>query len=337
VSEALRDRRVLVTGAGGFIGSHLVEAVVAAGARVRALVHYNALGSAGWLDEIAPEVRRRVDVWRGDIRDSGYVGDLVAEQEIVLHLAALIAIPHSYVAPRSFVDVNVSGTLNVLDACRRHGVARLVQTSTSEVYGTAITTPMTEAHPLQAQSPYAASKIGADALAEAYARSFATPVVILRPFNTYGPRQSERAVIPTIIRQVLDPDCRAVRIGDVTPVRDFNYVDDTVAAFVAAATAAGVASGEACNSGTGVAVSVGEVIARVEALTGIEKPVETDQARHRPAASEVRHLLADADRLRGATGWRPRVPLDEGLKRTIDWWRARFDRGAVRAGRDYAT
>lgn len=333
----LQGRTILVTGAGGFIGSHVVEAAVAAGAHVRALVHYNALGSDGWLDELDPAAAAQVDISRGDICDSGYVADLVDGCHMVLHLAALIAIPHSYAAPRSFVAVNVEGTLNVLDACRRAGVERLVHTSTSEVYGTALTTPINEAHPLQAQSPYSASKIGADALVEAHARSFGLPAVILRPFNTFGPRQSERAVIPTVIRQALDPACPAIRIGDTSPQRDFNYVADTVDAFLTCATAEGLKYGRVYNSGSGTAASIGDVIAHVAAITGTAKPVETEAARFRPAASEVRLLLADASRLAAATGWSSRVGLREGLERTVQWWRARLAAGTVRRRRGYAT
>ncbi|MEN8198354.1 MAG: SDR family NAD(P)-dependent oxidoreductase, partial [Pseudomonadota bacterium] len=226
-----RGKNVLVTGADGFIGSHLVEALAQNGAKVTALALYNAFGSHGWLDELSDKVAARLTRTRGDLRDTAFMDRLVEGQDFVFHLGALIAIPHSYDAPQSYVDTNIAGTLNVLEAARRHGVSRLVHTSTSEVYGTALVKPITEDHPLQGQSPYSASKIGADMMAEAYARSFDLPVVILRPFNTYGPRQSERAVIPTVIRQALDPECDSIKVGDVAPTRDFNYVGDTVDAF----------------------------------------------------------------------------------------------------------
>ncbi len=335
MGAAYRGRRVLVTGADGFIGSHLVEALVAAGARVTALAQYNAFGSNGWLDELDEDVRAKLDVRRGDVRDAAYVAQLVAGHEVVFHLAALIAIPYSYHAPQSYVDVNVTGTLNVLEACRAHGVERLVHTSTSEVYGTALTTPIAEDHPLQGQSPYAATKIAADMMVEAYVRSFALPAVILRPFNTYGPRQSERAVIPTVIRQALDPACEAIHVGDVSPKRDFSYVSDTVEAFLAVGTAAALEFGRPYNSGTGVATSIAEVIDRVVALTGVNKPVEIEEARKRPEKSEIRLLLADAKRLGAATGWTPRVSLEDGLARAIEWWRARLASGAVRRGTGY--
>ena len=334
---AYSGKKVLVTGADGFIGSHLAEALAAAGARVTALAQYNPFDSHGWIDDIAPHLRDAMEVVRGDVRDPGFVARLVRGQEVVFHLAALIAIPYSYHAPQSYVDVNVTGTLNMLEAAREAGVARLVHTSTSEVYGTAITTPIGEDHPLQGQSPYSASKIGADMMVEAFVRSFGLPAVILRPFNTYGPRQSERAVIPTVIRQALDPACAAIRIGDTTPQRDFNFVADTVRAFLAVGEGEGLATGTPYNAGSGVAHSVGEMIETVVALTGCNKPLETEVARLRPEKSEVRVLLAGSDRLRAATGWRSEVDLRSGLEQTIGWWRERLARGAVRTGAGYAT
>lgn len=334
---AYGGKKVLVTGADGFIGSHLAEALAADGAKVTALAQYNPFDSHGWIDDIAPDLRDSMQVVRGDVRDPGFVLRLVRGQEVVFHLAALIAIPYSYHAPQSYVDVNVTGTLNMLEAAREAGVARLVHTSTSEVYGTAITTPIAEDHPLQGQSPYSASKIGADMMLEAFVRSFELPAVILRPFNTYGPRQSERAVIPTVIRQALDPACAAIRIGDATPQRDFNFVADTVRAFLAVGAAGGLAMGTSYNAGSGVAHSVGAMIETVVALTGCNKPVETEAARMRPEKSEVRVLLAGSDRLREATGWQSEVDLRQGLEATVDWWRDRIARGAVRAGAGYAT
>ncbi len=332
-----RDRAVLITGADGFIGSHLVERLAAAGARVTALAQYNAFGTTGWLEELDEAAAGRVTIERGDIRDPAFMNRLVAGQEIVFHLAALIAIPFSYAAPHSYVETNVTGTLNVLEAARGHKVARVVHTSTSEVYGTAITTPIAEEHPLQGQSPYSASKIGADMMAEAYARSFDLPVAILRPFNTYGPRQSERAVIPTVIRQALDPECEAIAIGDTRPTRDFNYVGDTVAAFAAIGAAKRIDFGVPYNAGSGVAVSVGDMIEQVRAVTGVNKPVVTDAERMRPKKSEVMTLLADPTRFAEATGWSSAVDLEAGLSRTIDWWRDRLARHGARRDRGYLT
>jgi UDP-glucose 4-epimerase len=332
---SLAGRNVLVTGGDGFIGSHLVEALARDGGRVTAMAQYNPFGDVGWLDDLDDEIAAEVHILRGDLRDAAFMQRAVAGHEIVFHLAALIAIPYSYEAPASYVDTNVTGTLNLLEACRTHGVERVVHTSTSEVYGSALVTPISEDHPLQGQSPYSASKIGADMMAEAFARSFDLPVVILRPFNTYGPRQSERAVIPTVIRQALDPNCPSIRVGDTTPTRDFNYVGDTVDAFRAVAATPSVEYGRPYNTGTGVAVSVGEMIERVRALTGANKPVESEAARFRPTNSEVRALLADPSRLNAATGWAPAVDLDAGLAATVDWWRERIAAQRVRRGSDY--
>jgi UDP-glucose 4-epimerase len=262
---------------------------------------------------------------------------LLAGQDICLHLAALIAIPHSYDAPQSYVDVNVTGTLNVLEAARVHGLSRVVHTSTSEVYGTAITTPIAETHPLQGQSPYSASKIGADMMAEAFARSFGLPVVIHRPFNTFGPRQSERAVISSTIRQALDPACAEIQLGDLTPKRDFTFVKDTAEAFLQLGLADGLAWGEAYNGGTGRAVTIGEVVAQIVRVVGTDKPISVEDTRIRPANSEVRALLADPEKLRRATGWTARTSLEDGVCETVAWWRARLAAGGVRADARYMT
>lgn len=330
-------KRVLVTGADGFIGSHVTEALVADGAAVTALALYNSFDSHGWLDDIAPEIRGALETVRGDVRDGAFLGRLAEGHDIVFHLAALIAIPYSYAAAQSYVDTNVSGTLNVLEAARRHAVGRVVHTSTSEVYGTAQTLPIAEDHPLQGQSPYSASKIGADMMAEAYARSFGLPVAILRPFNTYGPRQSERAVIPTVIRQALDANCAAIKVGDVAPTRDFTWVGDTAAAFLALGDADGIAFGTPYNAGTGRMVSIGDIVAQVVDLTGTDKPVVAETARLRPAQSEVQALMADPGRLTAATGWRAATRLEDGLAQTIAWWRARIANDGVRAAAGYAT
>jgi NAD dependent epimerase/dehydratase len=331
----LAGMKVLVTGADGFIGSHLVEALLAGAAKVSALSLYNSFDQCGWLDEIPDSKRGNLNIIRGDIRDPAFVRRLVRGQQIVFHLAALIAIPYSYVAAHSYVETNVVGTLNVLEASRACGVGRVVHTSTSEVYGSALTFPISETHRLQGQSPYSATKIGADMLAEAFARSFDLPVVILRPFNTYGPRQSERAVIPTVIRQALDPTCDAIRIGDTSTIRDFNYVDDTVAAFVRAGVATGIEYGQPYNAGSGRAVQVSEVIDLVMELTCCSKPILQEAERIRPNASEVRALLADSSRFTDATGWRPNVQLRDGLARTFRWWQDRFADGHVRHERGF--
>jgi UDP-glucose 4-epimerase len=323
--------RVLVTGADGFIGSHLTEKLIARGAKVTALCLYNSFDHCGWLDDLPEPVRVQVNAVRGDIRDPAFVRRTVQGQQIVFHLAALIAIPYSYSAAQSYVETNLLGTLNLLEAARESGIERLVHTSTSEVYGTAITVPITEAHPLQGQSPYSASKIGADMMVEAFARSFALPIAILRPFNTFGPRQSERAVIAAIIRQTVDPNCPAILIGDTTPVRDFTFVEDTAEAFLAIGAAPNIEFGCPYNAGSGKAVTIKDVVNLVIDLTNCDKPaVERDPQRIRPARSEVRFLLADSSRLKAQTGWQPAIDFREGISRTIAWWQRRLTDGAVR-------
>jgi NAD dependent epimerase/dehydratase len=328
-------KKVVVTGADGFIGSHVVEELIAAGAEVTALAAYNSFDSVGWLGALSTDLAANVKIIRGDVRDSAFMMRVIAGNDICFHLAALIAIPYSYAAAHSYVDTNVVGTLNVLEAVRAHGVSRLVHTSTSEVYGSALVEPMDEQHPLQGQSPYSASKIGADMMAQAYARSFDTPVVTLRPFNTFGPRQSERAVIPTIIRQALDPNCDRIRLGDLTPRRDFTFVIDTARAFLALGAASKVAYGTAYNSGTGRAVTVEDAVNAVRAICGSNKPVITEIGRIRPEHSEVRALIADPHSLYLATGWRAAHSLAQGLSLSIEWWRERFAAGKVRSGLDY--
>jgi NAD dependent epimerase/dehydratase len=307
---------VLVTGAGGFIGSQLAEALVQAGASVRAFVRYNSRGDIGWLEAAEPELLSKVEVFRGDLANPEAVTGAVDGREVVFHLGALIPIPYSYQHPREFVTANVEGTLNVLEAVRREGVARLVHTSTSEVYGTAMTVPIDEEHPLHPQSPYAASKVGADQLALSYQRSFETPLVIVRPFNTYGPRQSARAVIPTIVTQALSREL--IELGATDPTRDFVYVDDTVRGIMRAGSAEGV-EGEVINLGTGTEVSIGDLAARILHLLEREVPVALDENRLRPPDSEVERLVADPGKARRLLGWEPAVELDEGLRRTIDW------------------
>ncbi|MES2029769.1 MAG: SDR family NAD(P)-dependent oxidoreductase [Pseudomonadota bacterium] len=329
--------RILVTGADGFIGSHLTEALVSAGANVTALAQYNSFDSHGWLDDLPDSTRKEVNLVRGDIRDPAFVGRLVPGHEIVFHLAALIAIPYSYVAAQSYVETNVIGTLNVLEAARQHGTERVIHTSTSEVYGTAITMPIDETHPLQGQSPYSASKIAADMMAGAFAKSFGVPVVILRPFNTFGPRQSERAIIAALIRQALDPSCPAIMVGDATTIRDLTFVADTAAAFMAAGLAEGIEYGQPYNAGSQRAIMIRDLIDVIVDLTSSHKPVLQDEKRLRPTNSEVRALLADCTRFVHATGWSPQVKLEEGLERTVDWWRNRLSGKQVRRQRDFIT
>jgi NAD dependent epimerase/dehydratase len=312
---------VAVTGAEGFIGSHLVEALVATGHRVRAMVQYNSFSDFGWLETLPEDVLSEVDVVLGDVRDPGSVTGLVKGAEAVYHLAALIAIPYSYRAPHSYVDTNVTGTLNVLEAVRHLEIPRLVHTSTSETYGTAQTVPITEDHPINTQSPYAASKAGGDRLADSYHASFGTPVVTLRPFNTFGPRQSMRAVIPTVIGQVAAGQ-RTVTLGDLRPTRDFTFVKDTAAAFLAVGTApAADVVGRTFNAGTGGEISVGDLVSLVGKLMDTDLDVREDAQRVRPADSEVMRLVCDASRLRAATGWAPAHSLEEGLEHTIAFFR----------------
>ncbi|MFG3281601.1 SDR family NAD(P)-dependent oxidoreductase [Streptomyces sp. NPDC048111] len=312
---------VAVTGAEGFIGSHLTEALVASGYRVRAMAQYNSFSSYGWLETLSADVLDQVDIVLGDVRDPGSVRGLVEGAEAVYHLAALIAIPYSYQAPHSYVDTNVTGTLNVLEAVRALGTPRLVHTSTSETYGTAQTVPITEDHPINTQSPYAASKAGGDRLADSYFASFATPVVTLRPFNTYGPRQSMRAVIPTVIGQVA-AGSRTITLGDLRPTRDFTYAADTARAFLAVGTApAEQVVGRTFNAGTGTEISVGDLVRLIGKVMGAELDVQEDGQRIRPANSEVMRLVADASRLTGATGWQPGFDLESGLERTAEFFR----------------
>lgn len=325
VPHLWRDRNVLVTGADGFIGSHLVEALVRRGAKVTALALYNAFDRHGWLDDLDEKTRGTLNIVRGDIRDPRQVETLCQGQSAIFHLAALIGIPYSYQAASSYVQVNVQGTLNVLEGARAAKVGRVVHTSTSEVYGTALRRPIDEGHPLQGQSPYSASKIGADMMAESYARSFGLPVITLRPFNTYGPRQSERAVLPTVIRQVVDPACQEIRIGDLTPARDFTFVADTVEAFIKVAELDDGHAGTTFNAGTGRMVTVGDALETIRRLTGCTKPIRQETVRRRPENSEVMALQADHSRLTAASGWTPAVSLEQGLEATIRWWQGRLD------------
>jgi len=315
-------RKVLVTGADGFIGSHLAEALVRRGEDVRAMVFYNSFNSWGWLDHTEPAVKDGLEVVAGDLRDAYGMRRAVEGCDVVLHLAALIAIPFSYQAPDSYVETNIRGTLNVLQAARDLGVRRVIHTSTSEVYGTARFVPITEEHPLQGQSPYAATKIGADQMALSFHHAFGLPVTVVRPFNTYGPRQSARAVIPTVITQIAS-GARAVRLGATRPTRDFNYVDDTVAGFIAALET-DRAVGQVVNLGSDFEISIGETAWLIAEVMGKDVVIEEEASRVRPAASEVERLWASNARARELLGWRPsyagRDGLRRGLEHTVRWF-----------------
>lgn len=315
-------KRVLITGAGGFIGSHLVEEMARRGAGVRAMVRYNSRNHWGNLELLPGEIKSGIDVIAGDVRDPFFVDGAVEGVDTVFHLAALIAIPYSYAAPQSYVDTNVTGTLNVLQAARRHGTRKIVHTSTSETYGTALYTPIDEKHPLQGQSPYSASKIGADKLAESFFRSFDLPVATIRPFNTFGPRQSARAVIPTIVSQALSRD--RVELGSLSPVRDLTFVGDTVKGFIRVAEVPETA-GEVVNVGTGRGVTVGELAERILALLGAAVPITTSAERVRPEKSEVFTLICDNAKARELLDWHPETSLDDGLGAVIDWVRSNRD------------
>ncbi|MGO4390454.1 GDP-mannose 4,6-dehydratase [Variovorax sp. M-6] len=319
LQKTLTGQKYLVTGAGGFIGSHLVEALVRAGAEVTAMVRYGSASSWGNLEFVADDVKGNFRVVAGNIDDGDFVMHAMQGIDVVCHLAALIAIPYSYVAPRSYVRTNVEGTLNVVEAARRLSVRRVVHTSTSEVYGTAMRVPIDETHPLQGQSPYSASKIGADKIAESYYRSFDTGVVTLRPFNTFGPRQSARAFIPTIISQALTQD--VIKLGSLTPERDMTFVTDTVAGFVAASMTPGI-EGETINLGTGSTYTIGHFAERILRLMGVEKEIVADAARMRPDKSEVLKLVSDNALAAKAMGWTPKVDLDEGLRQSIEFIRS---------------
>jgi len=310
-----------VTGAGGFIGSHLAERLAEVGARVRALVHYNALGTRGWLDQST--VSGEMEVIAGDIGDRDSVSQAMRNVEFVFHLAALIAIPYSYHAPASYVRTNIEGTLHVLQAAREQAVERVIHTSTSEVYGTARYVPIDEAHPLKGQSPYSASKIGADKLVESFHSSFQLPVVTVRPFNTFGPRQSARAVVPTIIAQCLAGEI--VRLGNLHPTRDLNYVSNTVDGYLSAASSPD-ALGQTINLGSGREISIGELALLIARLTHSSVVIESEDERIRPAGSEVERLLADHTLAQTLLGWKPKVSLEEGLTRTIEWMRPHLER-----------
>lgn len=308
-------RQALVTGADGFIGSHLVEHLLARGYKVRALSQYNSFNNWGWLEQVK---HGNLEVVCGDVRDAAFCREIAQGVDVIFHLAALIAIPYSYVAPESYIDTNVKGTLNICQAARACGVQRLVVTSTSEVYGTALTVPISESHPKQPQSPYSATKIGADALALSFHNAFELPVVVARPFNTYGPRQSARAIIPTIISQIASGK-RTIKVGDLRPTRDFNFVADTCRGFIALAEAPGI-EGREINIASGTEISMGDTLSLIAELMGADVTYQTDPARLRPEGSEVIRLVGDNSVITSLTEWKPQVGIRDGLAETIKWF-----------------
>ena len=315
----LRNKNILVTGADGFIGSHLTEALLNEGCKIRAFVCYNSFNSWGWLDALSGETLSQIEIFSGDIRDPNGVREAMKDIHIVFHLAALIAIPFSYYSPDSYIDTNIKGTLNIIQAAKELGTQRVLVTSTSEVYGTAKFVPITETHPRQPQSPYSASKIGADCIAESFFRSFGLPVTIVRPFNTYGPRQSARAVIPTVISQLLNGR-EEIKLGDTTPTRDLLFVKDTVAGFIEAAKCDELV-GQEVNIATQSEISIGSLAQEIIKQINPTAKIVSDQQRHRPAKSEVFRLFGSSEKLKLHTGWKPVYDLESGIKETIEWFK----------------
>lgn len=312
----LKNKKVLVTGADGFIGSHLTEMLVKFGAEVKALSQYNSFNNWGWLEDV--DCKSQIEVLCGDVRDPHYIKKITKDIDVIFHLAALIAIPYSYVAPDSYIDTNIKGTLNVCQAALENGVQKVINTSTSEVYGTAQYVPIDEKHPLQPQSPYSATKIGADAIAESFYRAFELPLTIARPFNTYGPRQSARAVIPTIISQIASGK-KQIQLGDVTPTRDFNYVKDTCRGFIALAQSDN-AIGQTINIGSNYEISVGDTLNLIKKLMNSDVEFVTDEQRIRPEKSEVNRLWCDNTKINELCGFKPEYPIERGLAETIEWF-----------------
>ena len=320
----LKGKRVLVTGAEGFIGSHLTERLVELGADVTALVQYNSFNNWGWIDTFDKNILDSIKVETGDIRELDGMNRIIKGQEVVMHLAALIAIPYSYLSPMAYVRTNVEGTTNVLEACRTHDVQKIVHTSTSETYGTALYVPIDEKHPMQGQSPYSASKIGADKMAESFFKSFNMPIATIRPFNTYGPRQSARAVIPTIISQILAGK-KEIKLGSLTPTRDFNYVKDTAEAFVKIAECDNTI-GEVINSGSNYEITIGDTVKKIIDIIGQDVKILCDDERLRPENSEVNRLWADNKKIKELTGWTPNFSIDRGLEETVKWIKDNMDK-----------
>lgn len=320
----LKGKKVLVTGAEGFIGSHLTERLVELGAEVTALVQYNSFNNWGWIDTFDRNVLDSIRVETGDIRELDGMNRIIKGQEVVMHLAALIAIPYSYLSPMAYVRTNVEGTTNVLEACRLHEVEKIVHTSTSETYGTALYVPIDEKHPMQGQSPYSASKIGADKMAESFYKSFNMPIATIRPFNTYGPRQSARAVIPTIISQILAGK-KEIKLGSLTPTRDFNFVKDTAEAFIRIAECDN-AIGEVINAGSNYEITIGDTVRKIIDIIGHDVKILCDDERIRPEKSEVNRLWADNTKIKELTGWTPKYTIDDGLIETVNWIKNNMDK-----------
>lgn len=318
-----KNKRVLITGAGGFIGSHLTEQMVKIGARVTCFIRYNSRGDWGQIEYLSPDIKNHLEIITGDLKDNDAVFKSTKKCDVVFHLGALIAIPYSYIHPLDFVQTNVIGTVNILNACLRNGVGKIIHTSTSEVYGTAQYVPIDENHPLQGQSPYSASKISADKMAESYYCAFNLPVAIIRPFNTYGPRQSARAIIPTIITQTLTS--KTIYLGDLTPLRDFTYVQDTVNGFIKIAESSKTI-GEVINIGSGKVISVHELSRKIPELMNKKIKINTESKRIRPAKSEVLRLIADNHKAKELIDWQPTIPLEKGLRLTIEWIRKNISR-----------
>jgi NAD dependent epimerase/dehydratase len=322
----LKNKNSVVTGADGFIGSHLVESLLEMGVNVKAFCCYNSFNSLGWIDTFAKEKQEKIEVFTGDIRDPNEVRTALNGADIVFHLAALISIPHSYRSPDSYIDTNIKGTLNVLQASRAQNIKKILVTSTSEVYGTALYVPIDEKHPLQGQSPYSATKIGADKIAESFYRSFDLPVTIVRPFNTYGPRQSIRAVIPTIITQVLS-DRKEIKLGNLESRRDFNFVNDICNGYIEIAKS-DKTIGEEINIASGIDISIGEIAEKIFLVLGVERDVRilTDQERVRPKKSEVMRLLGSNEKLRSLTSWNPKYDMEKGIRDTVNWFKSNIER-----------
>lgn len=318
MKESLTGARILVTGADGFIGSHLTESLVYAGCSVRAFTLYNSFNSWGWLDHLSKDIKDSLEVVSGDIRDPHGVKEAMRGCDIVFHLAALIAIPYSYHSPDTYVDTNIKGTLNILQAAKELGIRKIIHTSTSEVYGTARFVPITEEHPLQGQSPYSATKIAADQLANSFYTSFGLPVTIIRPFNTYGPRQSARAVISTVISQIA-AGSRKIKLGALHPTRDFNYVLDTVQGFIDVAESEKTV-GQVINCGSNYEISIGDTVKLIAEIMGVEIEIQTDETRFRPENSEVERLWCDNRKIEQLTGYKPRTELRQGLEKTVEWF-----------------
>lgn len=324
--QSIKNSKVLVTGADGFIGSHLVEELLREGAKVKALVQYNSSGSWGLLEEVSGlRSNKNIEIVLGDIRDPQFCLRLLEGQEVVFHLAALIDIPYSYIAPKSYFETNVIGTVNLLEAALHNKIKKFIQTSTSETYGTALKTPMDEEHPLQAQSPYAASKVGADKAALSYYLSFGLPVAVLRPFNNFGPRQSARGVIPTIVTQLLSSNLQVVKLGSLKPIRDYTFVTDTAKGFIQVALSQN-SVGETMNLGFGKGYSIEEIYKMIGEITGIKKIIKLDKSRVRPSKSEVWELVCDNTKIKKLTGWEPKVGFKEGLAETINYMKYNLSR-----------